>query len=153
MKVCGKDINVRGRLIRIAEIDGDKYNFPDDPEGKTKLLGASSKHHTLASLPLRNLWRTNHNRDLSTQACHRLLMGPQPFFKYNETEKNLMIVVPPRRMLLEQFAHSLRAKVLIDPGTTIEQRIGHLAVDRSPEPIIHYVARKTPFRPLYNRFR
>jgi hypothetical protein len=32
MKVCGKDINVRGRLIRIAEIDGDKYNFPDDPE-------------------------------------------------------------------------------------------------------------------------
>lgn len=32
MKVCGKDINVRGRLIRIAQIDGDKYNFPDDPE-------------------------------------------------------------------------------------------------------------------------
>lgn len=32
MKVCGKDITVRGRLIRIAQIDGDKYNFPDDPE-------------------------------------------------------------------------------------------------------------------------
>jgi hypothetical protein len=32
MKVCGKDINVRGRLIRIAQIDGDKYNSPDDPE-------------------------------------------------------------------------------------------------------------------------
>jgi hypothetical protein len=32
MKVCGKDIIVRGRLIRIAQIDGDKYNFPDDPE-------------------------------------------------------------------------------------------------------------------------
>ena len=32
MKVCGKDIMVRGRLIRIAHIDGDKYNFPDDPE-------------------------------------------------------------------------------------------------------------------------
>src|SRR5271168_990676 len=80
-------------------------------------------------------------------------MGPQPFFKYHEAKKNLMIVVPPRRMLLEQFAHSLRAKVLIDPGTTIEQRIGHLAVDRSPKPIIHHVARKTPFRPFYNRFR
>jgi len=32
MKVCAKDITVRGRLIRIAQIDGDKYNFPDDPE-------------------------------------------------------------------------------------------------------------------------
>ena len=32
MKVCGKNINVRGRFIRIAQIDGDKYNLPDDPE-------------------------------------------------------------------------------------------------------------------------
>src|SRR5689334_8286326 len=32
MKVCGKDIVVRGRLVRIAQIDGDKYNFPGDPE-------------------------------------------------------------------------------------------------------------------------
>lgn len=32
MKVCGKDIMVQGRWLRIAHIDGDKYNFPDDPE-------------------------------------------------------------------------------------------------------------------------
>jgi hypothetical protein len=32
MKVCGKDINVGGRFIRLAQIDGDKYNFPDDLE-------------------------------------------------------------------------------------------------------------------------
>ena len=32
MRVCGEDIRVRGRLIRIAQIDGDKYNFPEDPE-------------------------------------------------------------------------------------------------------------------------
>lgn len=32
MKVCGKDVVVQGRWIRIAHIDGDKYNFPDDPE-------------------------------------------------------------------------------------------------------------------------
>lgn len=32
MNVCGKDIVIRGRLVRIAHIDGDKYNFPDDPE-------------------------------------------------------------------------------------------------------------------------
>jgi hypothetical protein len=30
--VCGKDIRVEGRLIRIAHIDGDKYTFPDDLE-------------------------------------------------------------------------------------------------------------------------
>jgi hypothetical protein len=30
--VCGKDIRIEGRLVRIAHIDGDKYTFPDDPE-------------------------------------------------------------------------------------------------------------------------
>jgi hypothetical protein len=32
MQVCGKDIRVRGRLIRIAQLEGDKYEFLDDPE-------------------------------------------------------------------------------------------------------------------------
>jgi len=32
MKICGKNIKVKGRIIRIAWIDGDKYTFPDDPE-------------------------------------------------------------------------------------------------------------------------
>lgn len=32
MNVCGKDIKVGGRFIRLAQIDGDKYNFPDDVE-------------------------------------------------------------------------------------------------------------------------
>jgi hypothetical protein len=32
MKVCGKDIKVSGRLIRIARLDGEKFAFPDDPE-------------------------------------------------------------------------------------------------------------------------
>ena len=32
MNVCGKDIKVQGRFIRIARLDGDKYTFPDDPE-------------------------------------------------------------------------------------------------------------------------
>jgi hypothetical protein len=32
MKVCGKDIRVGGRFIRLAQIDGDKYIFPDEPE-------------------------------------------------------------------------------------------------------------------------
>jgi hypothetical protein len=32
IKVCGKDIRVKGRIIRIAWIDGDKYTYPDDPQ-------------------------------------------------------------------------------------------------------------------------
>jgi hypothetical protein len=32
MIVCGKDIRVEGRLIRTARLEGDKYEFPDDPE-------------------------------------------------------------------------------------------------------------------------
>lgn len=32
MIVCGKDIRISGRLVRIARIDGDKYNYPDDLE-------------------------------------------------------------------------------------------------------------------------
>jgi hypothetical protein len=32
MKVCDKTIRIDGRLVRIARFDGDKYNFPDDPE-------------------------------------------------------------------------------------------------------------------------
>ncbi len=32
MKICGRDILLKGRLIRTARIDGEKYEFPEDPE-------------------------------------------------------------------------------------------------------------------------
>src|SRR5947209_119024 len=32
MKICGKDIQIQGRLIRIGRLDGDAYKFLDDPE-------------------------------------------------------------------------------------------------------------------------
>lgn len=32
MNICGKEIEIRGRAIRIAWVDGDLYNCPDDPE-------------------------------------------------------------------------------------------------------------------------
>ena len=32
MKVCGKDIKIHGRVIRIARLDADGYVFLDDPE-------------------------------------------------------------------------------------------------------------------------
>jgi hypothetical protein len=32
IRICSKDVNVGGRLIRIARVDGEKYRFLDDPE-------------------------------------------------------------------------------------------------------------------------
>jgi hypothetical protein len=32
MKIGGKEIRVSGRIVRIARLDGDKYEFPGDPE-------------------------------------------------------------------------------------------------------------------------
>lgn len=32
MNICGREIQVQGRLIRTAKLDGDKYVFLDDPE-------------------------------------------------------------------------------------------------------------------------
>lgn len=32
IKICGQDVIVQGRLVRIARPDGDKYTFPEDPE-------------------------------------------------------------------------------------------------------------------------
>jgi hypothetical protein len=31
LNVCGRDVKVTGRFIRVARLDGDKYVFPDDP--------------------------------------------------------------------------------------------------------------------------
>ncbi|PYT94704.1 MAG: hypothetical protein DMG36_03720, partial [Acidobacteria bacterium] len=32
INVCGKDIRVKGRLIRVAGLDADMYEFLEDPE-------------------------------------------------------------------------------------------------------------------------
>jgi hypothetical protein len=32
IEVCGKDVRVEGRLVRIARLEGDKYQFLDDPK-------------------------------------------------------------------------------------------------------------------------
>jgi len=32
LTICGRDINIRGRLLRVATIEGDKYRFLDDPQ-------------------------------------------------------------------------------------------------------------------------
>jgi hypothetical protein len=38
IRVCGKDIKIQGRVIRIARIDGEKYTFPEDLEAMLKGL-------------------------------------------------------------------------------------------------------------------
>ncbi len=32
MNVCGRDIRIHGRLVRIAALDADKYQYLDNPE-------------------------------------------------------------------------------------------------------------------------
>ena len=73
-------------------------------------------------------------------------MGPKPFFKDDEAKQDFMIVLSTRGVLLEQFAHGSRAKVLIDLRTAVKESIGHLVVDGTAEPFIHYIDSKSTFR-------
>jgi len=41
MKICGKDVHVRGRLIRIAGLVAEGYDFLDDPEAALHAVGRS----------------------------------------------------------------------------------------------------------------
>jgi len=41
MEVCGKEIRTRGRLIRIAYLDGEGYQFLEDPEAALEALRKS----------------------------------------------------------------------------------------------------------------
>ncbi|MGO8756724.1 MAG: hypothetical protein ACLQG3_01240 [Terracidiphilus sp.] len=43
LNVCGRDIKIRGRAIRIARIDGDNYRFLDDPEAMISGLKQNRK--------------------------------------------------------------------------------------------------------------
>ncbi len=41
MKVCGKEIVIQGKLVRIARLDADTYEFLEDPEGMLDALRKS----------------------------------------------------------------------------------------------------------------
>jgi hypothetical protein len=43
ISVCGRDIKVQGRLLRIASLDGEKFTFPDDPEAMIAALRKQDK--------------------------------------------------------------------------------------------------------------
>jgi hypothetical protein len=38
LRVCGREIKVRGSFIRVAHLDGEKYVFPDDPAAMSEAL-------------------------------------------------------------------------------------------------------------------
>lgn len=38
LTVCGRDVRVRGRVVRIARLDAEKYHFLDDPEAMIEAL-------------------------------------------------------------------------------------------------------------------
>lgn len=38
LRVCGRDVKVAGRLVRVASLDGDKYVFPEDPGAMREAL-------------------------------------------------------------------------------------------------------------------
>ena len=41
MEVCGKEIRIDGKVIRIGYIDGEGYQFLEDPEAALKSLRSS----------------------------------------------------------------------------------------------------------------
>jgi hypothetical protein len=38
MKVCDRHLKIKGRLVRIARLDGEKYTFPDAPEAVVEAI-------------------------------------------------------------------------------------------------------------------
>jgi hypothetical protein len=44
IKVCGKDVRVQGRLIRIARLDGDWYEFLDNQESAIATYAKAGWH-------------------------------------------------------------------------------------------------------------
>jgi hypothetical protein len=45
--ICGRELKVKGRLVRIARLDGEKHTFPDDPEA---LIDGLRKSRTRADI-------------------------------------------------------------------------------------------------------
>lgn len=74
------------------------------------------------------------------------MVRPKPFLKNDEAKKDFMIVMPAGSMLLEEFAHARRTKILKDPRTTVKQCISHPVVDGTAEPIIYDVDSKAALR-------
>src|SRR5438552_3063303 len=72
MRICGKDIRVEGRLVRIARIDGEKYTFPDNAEEMINELRKSQARIDLFTLD-RKSTRLNSSHQINTLSLHDAL--------------------------------------------------------------------------------
>ena len=82
----------------------------------------------------------------SAQRGNGLFVCPKPFLEKDKAKQNLVIVLPAGCMLLEEFARGTWTKVLIDLRTAVKEGLGHLAVDRAAEPIIHDIDAESALR-------
>src|SRR5579863_7905401 len=62
-----------------------------------------------------------------------------------------MVILPAGGVCFEQLADRSRSQVLINLGFGIEESVSHLGVDRSAEPIVYNIDRKSTFATLQNR--
>jgi len=97
---------------------------------------------------------TNHYQEPSAQGGYRFLMGPKPFFEDDKAKEDFMIVVPPSGMLLEQFAYSLRAKILVrilePPSSSVSAIL--LSITPRNQSSTTFDG-ESPLRPFHNRLR
>src|SRR5215831_16154449 len=79
---------------------------------------------------------SNEGAPSSVQERCRHFVGPQPLFKDDKAEQDFVIVPPAGGMLLEQFAHRSRTKVLVDTGAAVGENLSRGAFQGAAEPII-----------------
>jgi hypothetical protein len=138
-----------------------------DPCSSIDLAMSAAEQHVVALIPAVKLPRSfeqlekftydivvidicdyaDHPKRSSVQYSDGLLLPPKPFPKNDQAKQDLVIVLLPRGMLLEEPMHSGRAKVLIDLRSAVKEGLGHAAVECTAKPIVHHIDSKTAFRP------
>src|ERR1051326_513546 len=58
-----------------------------------------------------------------------------PFLQNDDAKEKLVIVAPTSGMLIQQCAHNSFVEVLVDPGITFHEHVGHLAGQSAAKPV------------------
>ena len=94
----------------------------------------------------------------SLRGCRRepLLTQPgsaQPVLKHDETEQELVVILPPRSMVLHKFPYWPGFEQIKHERAFINEHFGKRAVERRAKPFVHDVHRETALLPLENARR
>jgi Acetyltransferase (GNAT) domain len=85
MMVCGREVEVRGRLVRIGRLHGDKYKFLDDPEEVLAGLRASRPRVDIFTF-MQKLPETSPKYDYPTESDNLAVLPITTFSNWwNET--------------------------------------------------------------------